>query len=304
MQPVQQRVWDAGRPVDVAATLGPLKRGTHDPAHRLDLGGGFWWACLTPDGAGTLALEVAGSVVTGRAWGDGAGWLLDRLPVLLGDGDDWSRLDVSSVAVLQRTLRSRPGLRLPNTGLVLDSLVPAILEQKVTGQEARRSWRHLVRRFGTPAPGPVEGMFVPPPPRVLLDITSWDWHRLGVDLKRQRTIRAAAGVARRLEECAQMAPADAMARLQLIPGIGVWTAAETVQRAIGHPDAVSVGDYRLPNMVVHLLTGQARGTDEQMLELLAPWAGQRQRVMRLIEVTGIGAPRFGPRFAYTDIRAI
>ena len=139
---------------------------------------------------------------------------------------------------------------------------------------------------------------------VLLDVPTWDWHRFGVDLKRQRTIRAVASVARRLEECTAMSPDDAMARLQLIPGVGIWTAAETAQRALGHPDAVSVGDYHLPNMVVHLLTGRARGTDDEMLALLAQWPGQRQRVMRLIEIVGIAAPRFGPRFAYTDIRAI
>jgi len=101
-----------------------------------------------------------------------------------------------------------------------------------------------------------------------------------------------------------MTPADALTRLQLVPGVGAWTAAEAAQRALGHPDAVSVGDYHLKNVVVHLLTGRARGTDEEMLALLAPWGGQRQRVMRLIELTGVGAPRFGPRFAYTDIRAI
>ncbi len=298
-----RRIWDARRPVDLDATLGPLKRGTHDPAHRLDAGR-FWWACATPAGPGTLALSAAGAVVTGEAWGPGAAWLLDRLPTLLGEQDDWSGLDVTSAPVLARVRRARPGLRLPSTGLVLDSLVPAILEQKVTGEEARRSWRLLLRRFGTPAPGPVPGLVVPPGPAVLLEVPTWDWHRFGVDLKRQRAIRAAAAVAPRLEECLTMTPADALARLQVVPGIGLWTAAETAQRAFGHPDAVSVGDYHLKNMVVHLLTGRPRGTDEEMLALLAPWAGHRQRVMRLIELTGIGAPRFGPRFAYTDIRAI
>jgi endonuclease III len=299
-----RRVWDAGHPVDLGATLGPLRRGTGDPAHRFDPAGRFWWAVGTPDGPGTLAVAAAGPVVTAEAWGAGAAWLLDRLPVLLGDGDDWAGLDVSSVPVLARVLRSRPGLRLPSTGLVLDALVPAILEQKVTGEEARRAWRLLLRRHGTPAPGPAAGLVVPPAADVLLAVPSWDWHRFGVDLKRQRAIRAAATVARRLEECVGLAPDAALARLQVVPGVGLWTAAETLQRAVGHPDAVSVGDYHLKNMVVHLLTGRARGTDEEMLALLAPWAGQRQRVMRLIELSGIGAPRFGPRFAYTDIRAI
>jgi 3-methyladenine DNA glycosylase/8-oxoguanine DNA glycosylase len=303
-----QRVWDAGRPVDVRATLGSLRRGSYDPAHRFDAAGRFWWACATPDGAGTLVVRAAGSVVDARAWGDGAAWLLDRLPTLLGAGDDWSGLDVSAVPVLNQVRRALPGLRLANTGLVLDALVPAILEQKVTGQEARRSWRQLVQRFGTPAPGPTAGMpagtMVPPSPRTLLDIPTWEWHRLGVELKRQRGIRAAASVAGRLEECVSMPAAEAMARLQVVPGVGIWTAAETAQRALGHPDAVSVGDYHLPNMVVHLLTGRPRGTDDEMLELLAPWTGHRQRVMRLIEAAGVAAPRYGPRFHYNDFRAI
>ena len=299
-----QRVWAAGRPVDLGATLGPLRRGTGDPAHRFDPTGRFWWACHTPDGPGTLAVAASGPSVTGEAWGAGAGWLLERLPQLLGADDDWSGLDVSDVPVLHRVRRSRPGLRLPSTGLVLDALVPAILEQKVTGEEARRSWRLLVRRYGTPAPGPADGLRVPPTPDVLLAVPSWDWHRFGVEGRRQAAIRAAATVARRLEECVVLPPAAALARLQVVPGVGIWTAAETAQRALGHPDAVSVGDYHLKNHVVHLFTGRARGTDEEMVELLAPWAGQRQRVMRLVELAGIGAPRFGPRFAYTDIRAI
>jgi 3-methyladenine DNA glycosylase/8-oxoguanine DNA glycosylase len=301
---VAERQWDAGRAVDLRATLGPLLRGGHDPAHRFDAAGRFWWACSTPSGDGTLTLHVRGAQVRAQAWGDGGDWLLERVPILLGADDDWTGLDVSTMPALHAVRRSRPGLRLACTGLVMDALVPAVLEQKVTGQEARRSWRLLLTRFGAPAPGPVGDLRVPPSPRALLDLPTWEWHRLGVDLKRQRTVRAAAGVAARIEEAATMSPDAAVARLLLIPGIGLWTAAETLQRAIGHPDAVSVGDYHLPNMVAHVLTGRARGTDDEMLALLAPWSGHRQRVMRLIELTGNAAPRFGPRFAYTDIRAI
>jgi 3-methyladenine DNA glycosylase/8-oxoguanine DNA glycosylase len=298
-----ERVWDADRPVDLLTTLGGLRRGTGDPSHRVDAAGTCWWSCATPDGDGTLALSARGAVVSGAAWGAGAAWLLDRVPALLGADDDWSALDVSGQSRLAAELRRRPGLRLAATGLVMESLVPAVLEQKVTGHEARRSWRLLLYRYGTPAPGPVR-MRIPPSPRAMLDITSWDWHRMGVDLKRQTTIRNAASVAARLEECVRLSPADAMARMRALAGVGEWTAAETLQRAIGHPDAVSVGDYHLKNWVVHFLTGRARGSDEEMVALLAPWAGQRQRVVRLIELSGVGAPRFGPRFAPNDIRAI
>jgi 3-methyladenine DNA glycosylase/8-oxoguanine DNA glycosylase len=200
--------------------------------------------------------------------------------------------------------RRRPGVRLPATGLVLDSLVPAVLEQRVTGGEARRAWRQLLHRFGTAAPGPREGMRVPPSAEVLLQIPSWDWHLLGVDGQRQRAVRAAATVAARLEECTSLGRAEALARLRVVPGVGEWTAAETAQRALGHPDAVSVGDYHLHDVVTHFFTGRARGDDAQMLRLLQPWAGQRQRVVRLVELSGGGKPRFGPRYSPLDIRAI
>ena len=298
------RVWDAGRPVDVLATLAPLRRGTGDPAHRVDASGRFWWACATPAGDGTMAIQGRGTAVTATAWGPGAGWLLDRLPALLGENDDWSALDLDDHPVLREVLRRRPGMRFPATGLVLDALVPTVLEQRVTGNEARRAWRQLLRRYGRVAPGPTAELRIPPEARTLLDVPTWAWHRLGVDLQRQRAIRAAATVAPRLEESATMSFDAALARLRVVPGIGVWSAAETVQRSMGHPDAVSFGDYHIKNHVVHYFTARARGTDEEMAELLAPWAGQRQRIVRLIELCGVSAPKFGPRFSPNDIRAI
>jgi hypothetical protein len=298
-----ERRWVAGRPVDVLGTLAPLRRGPGDPAHRVDADV-FWWACATPGGAGTLAVAAVPDGAHARAWGDGAGWLLDRVPTLLGETDDWSGLRFAGWPRLSEVHRRHLGVRLPATGLVLDSLVPAVLEQKVTGGEAHRAWRGLLRRFGTHAPGPRDDLFVPPGPRAILDVPTWEWHRLSVDGKRQRAIRAAASVAARLEECVAMTPAAALARLRVVPGVGEWTAAETALRALGHPDVVSVGDFHLANMVVHAFTGHARGTDEQMLELLAPWAGQRARVVRLIELAGLTAPRFGPRYAPQDMRAI
>jgi endonuclease III len=300
------RTWIPGRPIDLAATLGVLFRGTGDPAHRVDAAGRYWWACRTPDGPGTLVLAERRGEVTARAWGAGADWLLAQLPALLGDGDDWSALDLSAVPVLAEVLRRRPGLRLPRTGLVLDSLVPAVLEQRVTGQEARRSWRALLRWYGAPAPGPAgaDGMRVPPDSRTLLGIPGFQWHRMGVDLQRQRAIRAAATVAERLEECARLPVESAVARLSALPGLGAWTAAETVQRALGAPDHVSVGDYHIPSLVVFALTGRARGTDAEMLAALQPWAGSRQRVVRLIELSPLHKPRFGPRFAPVDIRTL
>jgi 3-methyladenine DNA glycosylase/8-oxoguanine DNA glycosylase len=280
---------------DVVLTLAPLRRGGGDPSHRL-VSGTLWRASRTPAGVVSMALRPVSGGVEATAYGPGAAWLVERLPTMLGLDQDWSALDVSAVPRLHETQRRHLGLRLPNTGLVLESLVPAILEQKVTGMEARAAWRTLLYRYGEPAPSPAPpSMRLPPAAADLLAIPTWGWHRLGVDGKRQRAIRAAASVAERLEAFTGYPAAEARELLTRVPGVGVWTAAETAARAFGDPDAVSVGDHHLPHLVVHTLTGRPRGSDAEMLELLAPWAGQRARVMRLIELGGVMPPRFGPR---------
>ena len=78
-------------------------------------------------------------------------------------------------------------------------------------------------------------------------------------------------------------------------GIGPWTVAEVASRALGDADAVSVGDFHLAHLVGWALTG-SRTDDAGMLRLLEPWAGHRQRVIRLLELTQTTrAPKFGPR---------
>jgi 3-methyladenine DNA glycosylase/8-oxoguanine DNA glycosylase len=90
---------------------------------------------------------------------------------------------------------------------------------------------------------------------------------------------------------------DASARLEAIPGIGAWTTAEVAFRALGDADAVSVGDFHLPHQVSWALAGERRGSDERMLELLAPFTPHRARIVRLIEASGVGPERRGPRLA-------
>ncbi|MEV5772423.1 DNA-3-methyladenine glycosylase family protein [Streptomyces antimycoticus] len=300
-----RRTWSPSGPCDLARNLGVLQRGPGDPAFQVGADGAFWRASRTPVGPGTIRIARKGEEVEGRAWGPGAEWLLDGLPALLGADDDPSAF-VPRHRLVHEAHRRHPGLRLIRTGLVLESLIPSILEQKVTGVEAYRAWRLLLQRHGEPAPGPAEGMRmrVMPDPRTWALIPSWEWHRAGVDTKRSSTILRAVRVARRLEEAASMDLATASARLQLIPGIGPWTAAETLQRSNGTPDAITVGDLHLPQIVGYALTGERGADDEAMLELLAPYAGQRYRATRLILLSGRTPPRRAPRFAVRDFRTM
>ncbi|MFJ2907325.1 DNA-3-methyladenine glycosylase family protein [Streptomyces sp. NPDC087212] len=294
-------------PVDLGLVLGPLRRGPGDPTFRATPDGAVWRASLTPAGPGTLRVTVAAGegVVRGEAWGAGREWLLDQLPELLGGCDDPGAF-VPRHRVVAHAWHRHPGLRLTRTGLVLESLIPSVLEQKVTTDEAYRAWRLLVRKFGEPAPGPAAGgrMWVMPAPRSWALIPSWEWHRAGVDDKRASTILRAVRVASRLEEAVRMDAADARARWEVVPGIGPWTSAETVQRSHGAADAVTVGDLHLPGIVGWALAGDRDADDAVMLELLEPYAGQRHRVARLVMVGGAGVGRRAPRMRRWDIGAL
>jgi 3-methyladenine DNA glycosylase/8-oxoguanine DNA glycosylase len=294
--------WRPSFPLDMRALLAPLRRGRADPAMQTSPDGTVWRTGTTPDGPATVALRrLSCGQVRATSWGPGAGWMLDRLPALLGAADDDSGF-VAHHPLVHQVRRRMPGLRLGSTGRVWDVLVPAILEQKVTGIEARRSWRELCHRFGDPPPGPApRGMRVPPSPAAIRAIPDWEWHRAGVDNARRRAILAAALVAHRLEAATTLRGEAGRALLRKVPGIGVWTAAETAQRAWGDPDAVSVGDFHIPSVVGYALLGRPLD-DAGMLKVLAPYAPHRHRAVRYIEASGFRRPRFGPRFSPRDYR--
>jgi 3-methyladenine DNA glycosylase/8-oxoguanine DNA glycosylase len=296
--------------LDLGRTLGPLCRGAGDPTEVREpasvLGAAaFWRTFRTPQGPATLRLrQAANGSVEARAWGDGAEWIIDGVPELLGAGDDWSDLDLSSSPFLRDAHRRMRGVRLPRTRLVFEAMVPAIFEQKVTVIEAHRAYRQLVRKHGEPAPGPAPaGLMVAPSPERWRLVPSWEWHRAGVDPRRSRTVLAAAGVASGLDRTADLGRGGEgiSAKLRSVPGVGVWTAAETMQRAHGDPDTVSVGDFHLHDIVGWALAGKPVD-DDGMLELLEPWRGSRQRVMRIILTSGFRKPRFGPRMTIQDHR--
>lgn len=311
-------------PVDVRLTLGVLQRGHADPTVQSRPDG--VWLCFRIPGSGdpvTLLVRPAPSpLVPGTvpvlAWGPGAQAAVDGAGRLLGLDDDWSAFDAALApegtgdagrAVLplavRRARRAHPGLRLPATGRMVDQLLVVVLEQKVTHDQARAGWRWLVRGHGEPAPAPApEGMLLPPTAEAVRRIPSWQWHAGWVQPAQSRALLRVAERATALERLAGGpvdGPGGVVAALTSLPGIGAWTAAETVQRTHGAPDTVAVGDYHLAHHVGEALSGR-RTDDAGMLRLLAPWAGHRQRVVRLIGLSGYRFSRFGPRLAPADHR--
>lgn len=252
-----------------------------------------WWATRTPDGPGSLCLRRSPGGLAATGYGPGGGWLLERADAVAGLRDDVSGFTPEH-SVVRDLWRAYRGWRFPASGRVFHHLIPSILGQKVTGKEAHHGYVRMLRHFAEPVPGPAPArMRLTPDPAAVAATPYWAFHPWGIERKRADTIRRAAVVAGTLE--ASTDAAEATRRLVSLPGIGVWTAAEVVRAAFGDGDAVSVGDYHIKNTVSWALAGEARGTDERMLELLEPFRGHRGRVCVLLEIGGIGAPRFGPR---------
>ena len=286
------------RPLDLRATL--MVSGLKGPsmAVRDD---GLWRATRTPEGPATVRFTVGSSEAVVTAWGEGSEWALERAGDWIGQSDDPSVLVPVHPAV-EKAARAGRGMRLASVGGLVEVLIPTILAQKVTGVAAGRSYRQLVARYGEPAPGPGR-LPLPPDPELLVSLAYYDFHPLGVEQKRARTVIEICRAARRIEATLDIDLPDAYRYLHSLAGIGPWTTGSVMRVVRGDADAVPIGDYHIPNTVTWALVGEDRGTDERMLELLEPYRGQRGRVVRLLERYSGSAPAYGPKLAPRDFRA-
>jgi 3-methyladenine DNA glycosylase/8-oxoguanine DNA glycosylase len=295
--------------IDLRATLKPLGVFPRDPTTRWTANS-FAKAVLTPQGAGVMRLtwDHAGAT-TAEAWGSGADWLVDRSAHWVGLHDDLDGFDPSLHPRVADWWRRHPGIRLPAAGVIWQELLFVLLGQRVTTEEAIKSWARIVYAWGEPAPGPCE-LRLPPSPQLVASENYVALHRFNVERRRADAILLAARRASRLEEAASMAPADAKVRLSALPGLGDWTATSVITASHGDPDTIVLRDYGLPTMVNYAFTGDARrlaadeGGDEIMCRHLAPWDGHRQRIVRLLFTVGVAVPRHGPRSVNPDIRRL
>ena len=291
-----KRAVDLPSTFDLAATV----RGSKLPV-MIGPNGSFW-STRTPLGTGTLYLNrpTGATTVDGEAWGDGAEWLLEQMPALLGLHDDLTGFEPSGK--VGSTWARKPFL-LSRTDRPWDSLVGAILGQKVQVTKAVQSRRLISRTFGDPAPGPVlpgrRRARILPGPDVVGSLSYSDLHRCGVERKRAEILIRAAREFRRLDALWTQPPTEVRKRLEHIRGIGPWTSNLVTATALGDPDAVPVGDFHIKNTVAWWLAGEPRATDERMLELLEPYRGHRWRVVRMAKSAG-PAPRYGARLSLTS----
>lgn len=296
----ERRVVGYQVPLDVRATLAPLRSSKSDPCSALE-SNSYWKALNTPSGPATVAATVAGpDAVEFRAWGQGSQAALVDVHDWLGLNDPLETFDPSPSPVVADLARLRGPVRMGKFGSVTERLIPIVLGQLVIAEEASRSYSRLVRRLSEPAPGPLP-LRLPPHPDQLADLGSHEFHVVGVERKRASIVQRVARESSRLERLTNASLDDAYRRLLSIKGIGPWSVTSLGGVAFGDPDAVVVGDYKLPHMVAWALAGKRQSNDEEMLELLAPFAGHRGRVQSLLKSSNTKPPRRGPKRAFREI---
>ena len=173
-------------------------------------------------------------------------------------------------ARLARAIGRRPGLRVPGAWDGFEVAVRAVLGQQVSVAGATTLAGRLLRTFGQPCAGSVDGfdrLF--PSAEALRDA---ELEAIGLPRSRAACLRAlAAAVADgELDFSAGQPLAGFVARLCELPGIGRWTANYVAMRVLGHPDAFPAGDLIVRQV---LGAGQTLGERacEQRSQAWRPW---------------------------------
>src|SRR5919197_6218714 len=202
------------RSLDLVRSVAPMWRGGGDPTMRI-ANDEIVRATRTPDGPATFHAVRRGDRIEVEAWGPGGEWALEVAPRALGCSDDDSAFRPSDPLIGR--LRARfAGVHVTRTERVLEALLPVILEQKVTGIEARRAWAQMARAFGEPAPGPFDLLLPPAPLRVAASPYEV-FHPFGVERRRAELIRLVAARAERIEALVPLPPKEACETLERLP---------------------------------------------------------------------------------------
>ena len=178
--------------------------------------------------------------------------------------------------------------RISATPTVFESFAIAVIEQLVTGFEARASVRRLWQIAGEPVPN--TKLRAAPTGAAVRRVPMWKMHAIGIGARRAVTLREGAGRAEALERLRMHAPDVALDKLQSLRGVGPWTANAVARSGLGWADAVPVGDFHAPYTVAAALGGpddlsrdDPKAADAAMLEVLEPFRPHRARVALLLE---------------------
>ncbi|MGN9836787.1 AlkA N-terminal domain-containing protein [Nonomuraea sp. H19] len=173
------------------------------------------------------------------------------------DADPDAIAEILGQTSLGPLVAARPGLRVPGTFDGFELGVRAVVGQQISVAGARTLLGRIVARAAAPG-----GLF--PTPALLLET---DLTGLGLTNRRIATLKdlAARLVDGHIDLDGGQDPAEAVAGLLEVPGIGPWTASYIALRALRDPDAWPTGDLVLTKRMAAL------GIPDDHIERWRPW---------------------------------
>lgn len=267
----------------LARTPYPSTDIVQDGAYYRVLQGREWLALIRVTAQGTTAAPVLRVEQLAHQGQVEQAALLDKARHLLAaDADRRSFFDMARRdPVLWRVVEPLDGLPLLRTETVFEALASAIIEQQIAWRAATRAqqwlaaWGGRSLAFGDRAyhafSSPIQIAEARPEELAPLKIT---YRRIGV---LQSVARQAATQTLDLEALAGLSPAAAYEFLLNLHGVGPWTAAVTLTRALGNFDYVTENDAALQSAMSWYFNGKEGRMPSHVLgDLLSryqPYAG-------------------------------
>ena len=194
---------------------------------------------------------------------------------MLGAGEDLGPfyLLARSDPALSGLVAQFPGLHLPRTATLFESLVLAVLGQQISASVARVMRMLIIERFGSSAEFGGATYYAFPEPEVLASSTVDELRSLKLTQRKAEYIRGIASTA--LEpswgELLELPEAEFVRRLTLLRGVGKWTAQWALVRGLARPDALPLGDLALRRGVSRLYRGGEPVSDAEVEAIAEGW---------------------------------
>lgn len=196
------------------------------------------------------------------------------------------------MACLAQKLR---GLKSPTTQTVFEALVDSIVEQQISLKVANGIEKKLIKKFGDALGLEGEVYYAYPTPQKLASASSETLRQCGLSFRKAEYIKSVSTLMMEgkldLEKLKNYDSSDKIiGELDMVRGVGVWTAELTMLRGMQRLDALPAEDLGLRRVISHYYCGGTRITSAQVRQIARDWGrwkGLAAYYLTVAEILGI-----------------